>query len=55
MIEKMQQIGERLVKLRSMLNARKNRAGFEKNVPEIEAEIARLETFTLPEQPNYDL
>lgn len=60
MIEKLQQVGERLVKLRTMLRARtdsKGKAvpGYEKNVPEIQAEIERLEAFTLPDQPTYDL
>ncbi len=45
-MDRIQQAGERLVKLRAMLRAREGRAGFEKNVTEIKAEIARLETIT---------
>lgn len=45
-IDHIQQAGERLVKLRAMLRAREGRIGFEKNVTEIKAEIARLETIT---------
>ena len=43
MLDKFQQSGERLVKLRAMLRARKDRPGYDRNVLEIEAEIDRLE------------
>jgi len=42
MLDKFQQSGERLVKLRAMLRARKDRPGYDRNVLEIEAEIDRL-------------
>ena len=45
-VERIQQAGERLMKLRAMLRAREGRAGYEKNVTEIKAEIQRLEEIT---------
>lgn len=46
MIEKLQQVGARLVDLRAKLAARKGRDEYNRNVAELEAEIDRLEKFT---------
>lgn len=45
-VERIQQAGERLVKLRAMLRAREGRPGYDRNVEDIKAEISRLEEIT---------